>query len=83
MYLDQMDVSVIFVKNENASWYFKCIRQESLLLFQGPLSLLIRHSERARDYEFFVSLHEGLLYLAINDAADLIGAYAKAKKNTV
>ncbi|XP_018058136.1 PREDICTED: uncharacterized protein C05D11.1-like [Atta colombica] len=48
----------------------------------GPLSLLIRHSERARDYEFFVSLHEGLLYLAINDAADLIGAYAKAKKNT-
>ncbi|KYN01438.1 Uncharacterized protein C05D11.1 [Cyphomyrmex costatus] len=48
----------------------------------GPLSLLIRHSERARDYEFFVSLHEGLLYLAINDATDLVGAYTKAKKNT-
>ncbi|XP_071568866.1 uncharacterized protein C05D11.1 [Temnothorax nylanderi] len=47
----------------------------------GPLSLLIRHSERARDFEFFVSLHEGLLYLAINDATDLLGAYIKAKTN--
>ncbi|XP_011161835.1 uncharacterized protein C05D11.1 isoform X2 [Solenopsis invicta] len=47
----------------------------------GPLSLLIRHSERARDFEFFVSLHEGLLYMVINDATDLIKAYAAAKKN--
>ncbi|KAL0123609.1 hypothetical protein PUN28_005848 [Cardiocondyla obscurior] len=47
----------------------------------GPLSLLIRHSERARDFEFFVSLHEGLLYLAIDDATDLISAYIKVKTN--
>jgi len=53
------------------------------IYFQGPLSIMIRSCGRARDYEFFVSLHEGLLYFAIYDATDLIGAYTKAKKTTV
>jgi len=52
------------------------------IYFQGSLSITIRCG-CAYDYEFFVSLHEGLLYFAIYDATDLIGAYTEAKKITV
>jgi len=53
------------------------------IYFQSFLSIMIRHFGLARDYKFFVSLHEGLLYFAIYDATDLIGAYTKAKKTMV